>query len=64
MSDVSSARFDQAHGERAARRVAELRAAREAGMQRLRVILNGKPLGAIRLDRLPDFCACITGGPK
>lgn len=61
---TSSDRFDHARGERAARRVAEIRAARETGMQRLRVILNGRPLGAIRLDRLPDFCASITGGPK
>ena len=52
------------NGEAAARRIAERRRAAQEGMRRLAVIFNGKPLGSITLQQLPDFCGHVTGGGK
>lgn len=61
-------RFDSVtvtnNGEAAARRIAERRRAAQEGMRRLSVLFNGKPLGSISLQQLPDFCGHLCGGGK
>lgn len=61
MTATSNTHSTVSRGDAVAARVAAKRVARAEGMRRLAARVAGRPLGAVRLAVLPDFCPALVG---